>query len=122
MPDLDRNDVKTACQTIRREMLQSETFAEEVADAEGRGNPNAPLHPSDINHGWCSDFTGRVLAKLGWPAEVTEAGCIDFGYAPIHPRWGQHVWVWCQASGTHHDAEVPEGTQNWKKLPVFQRR
>lgn len=117
-----RYEIERACQRVQQELLGSRAFFQEMSAAMDDIESQEDLTPSDINDGWCSWFADRVLAEIGWPPDVQAAGCPDFGYDPIHPRWGQHVWVWCQSSNTHHDAEMTGGTKDWKELPIFRRK
>lgn len=115
-------EIKRACQQVKHELLASRAFFREVSGTLDDIESPEDMTPSDINEGWCSEFAERVVAELGWPPDVEAAGCPDFGYDPIHPKWGQHVWVWCRSSNTHHDAEMIGGATDWKDLPIFQRK
>lgn len=88
--------------------------------------------PEEINSGMCVAFAEQVQEKFGGvPRGVSSyeesdgvhvVGCEIGGKDPMDGKWGGHVWILSAETGTHHDAEVPYGVENWQDLPFYQRR
>jgi len=81
--------------------------------------------PAEISAGDCELFASAVtVARVhtGSSSPLEVVGCEIGGYDPFHDRWGGHVWVYDHETQLHHDAEVPQGTKEWKALSLFQRR
>jgi hypothetical protein len=66
--------------------------------------------PYDINNGQCEEFALALAEQL--------SGCLV-----ICTDWEAdapgHFWVF--VGGRHYDAEMPEGTEDWKELPIMKR-
>jgi len=66
--------------------------------------------PYDINNGRCEEFAFELAEQL--------SGCFV-----ICPDWEAdapgHFWVF--VGGRHYDAEIPEGTDDWRDLPIMKR-
>jgi hypothetical protein len=79
------------------------------------------MHPYDINNGFCEDFAGNVIARMGGcrdglcetTAEIETDGGLTITGLPGH--------VWIKHDGMHFDAEEPEGVTDWRQLPIFGR-
>jgi hypothetical protein len=81
--------------------------------------------PEEINAGGCERFAAAVIvarAHTGSSSPLEMIGCEIGGYDVLHDRWGGHVWIYDHETQLHHDAEAPQGTKEWKALPLFQRR
>lgn len=71
--------------------------------------------PRDINSGRCGEFASALAGPNG-PLDGVVAstdGCNDLVGGMAH--------TWVVFEERHYDAEVPEGVDDWRDLPFFQR-
>ena len=66
--------------------------------------------PYDINSGHCEEFAFKLAEQL--------PGCFVIGTDWESSAPG-HFWIF--ASGRHYDAEIPDGTDDWRNLPIMKR-
>lgn len=76
-------------------------------------------HPYDINNGNCSIVVGLVTDRVE-EAEERVTGHMYAHDPPYPSEYTGHCWIYYK--GKHYDAEEPEGVENWKNLPIFNRR
>ena len=66
--------------------------------------------PYDINNGRCEEFAFALAEQLSGCLVV----CTDWeADAP------GHFWVF--VGSRHYDSEIPEGTEDWRELPIMKR-
>lgn len=70
--------------------------------------------PREINNGLCADFGDLVWNKLGRPDWINFTDNVFEGQEEY-----RHSWI--SQDGLHFDAEAPEGVEDWRQLPIFQR-
>lgn len=75
------------------------------------------ISPYDINNGQCEDFAMEIINRMGgYSANITEVcteNFVEFGELVGH--------YWILYKGKHYDAECPNGTKDWKNLPIFNK-
>lgn len=69
------------------------------------------IDPEDINNGYCADFATVVWERLGKPQELK--------FEDLYGPGSGHTWL--SFNNRHYDAECPNGTDDWKTLPIWQR-
>lgn len=72
------------------------------------------MTPRDINNGGCEEFQQDVCKEAPDAIEMCSES-IEGSHA--HPELPGHCWIFYD--GKHYDAEIPEGTEDWKLLPLF---
>lgn len=66
----------------------------------------------EINAGYCADFADVLWTDiLGRPKDV--------GFVALYEDGAGHTWL--IHKDRHYDAETPEGVEDWKDLPIWQR-
>lgn len=76
-------------------------------------------HPYDINNGKCG-ILARIVAERLEEAEPRTTGQMYDQEPPYPSEYYGHTWIYYK--GKHYDAEELEGVENWKNLPIFNRR
>jgi hypothetical protein len=74
--------------------------------------------PREINQGMCGEFAHRVQQSFD---KACMTGCEIDGHDVLHDKWGNHQWVYDPVTDKHYDAECPEGVDDWKQLPFYNR-
>lgn len=100
------------------ERRSREKTSEAVRHALERWTSAFEITPRKINSGDCEVFAGVVKKVSSRPEDLRLIGCEIGGYEVLHPLWGGHVWVHDLQTGRHYDAECPEGTDNWRCVPI----
>jgi hypothetical protein len=72
------------------------------------------IDPYEINNGSCEEFADDVIDALESDG-ITGA---EMSGTPTFELPG-HYWV--DYNGKSYDAECPDGVDNWRKLPIFQK-
>lgn len=72
--------------------------------------------PADINNGDCGEFADLLLRALG---EDSDAKLCIVPLVAIAEALDGHVWVFLD--GRHYDSETPDGVEDWRHLPFYQR-
>lgn len=71
--------------------------------------------PKDINKSYCVNLAYEVSKEF----EVTRYSSNRVFLDDFVKRYPMHTWI--VYNGLNYDSEIPEGTENWHNLPIFQR-
>ena len=72
---------------------------------------NSSCSIEEINNGQCEDFMMNLISEL--PEDAIERTI------PFDSELPGHYWV--EFRGKHYDAETPDGVNDWRELPIFEK-
>lgn len=76
-------------------------------------------HPAHINAGSCDELAYRVAEFLPGVDVIATPDTLTFGMHGDPRCTDTHLFLRC--AGRFYDAEVPDGTTDWRALPLFRR-